>query len=609
MQRHVLNDDIILKIVCFLELGTVLSFSRAYQSIYRLSLSSVLFWINATDAHQFPVPISAIRDHYRAEEVRYMARVISCYQNKIRGVGRERGPSKTLVPKGIELSSTTRIKFRQEGLARMSSRGREALLGVSSALVQGYTADSLPWLISVKDKIIRCDSIDEEYVTGIEWEADGLVDWFWKYDIVTERDETEGGGRLREYVIVTFLTNGSVSFLQNIPGHPGGYQENLEAIKIYLPPKTELIPVPKATSYLGAFGTLISSNTPPVIQDPTAPAPRAVHHDRVTIPKGFNCGLCRPATDGSLVYLLARRRQQGTMPLNSYAFWVFVYDWKARRGFQIRLPQEGTWRKVAGSGHTVILQDWKDVMLTMDLSSEFATMFSTPMKPEDQDLYSPWRIVDEGPGTRLVHMPFEHQDEANLMPITGNIFQTTGESFCLISKLGERLYCHLFRRSPAPSEGPSEPLSIPYPGYTHIGSGYVDIDGGSEQLGISFLHKTRGTRCLLGYPGEDGTKRPVHFFVVDFDIDCNRDGTDGLQLIRGRKRELLVRGEVQSQNPSSSSGRRHARSGSLGSKVKGIDHALGRNNMQEVFYDGFRGTVGMVNKDYSEIVVFRTTRD
>jgi hypothetical protein len=107
----------------------------------------------------------------------------------------------------------------------MSSRGREALLGVSSALVQGYTADSLPWLISVKDKIIRCDSIDEEYVTGIEWEADGLVDWFWKYDIVTERDEKEGGGRLREYVIVTFLTNGSVSFLQNIPGHPGGYQE------------------------------------------------------------------------------------------------------------------------------------------------------------------------------------------------------------------------------------------------------------------------------------------------------------------------------------------------------------------------------------------------
>ena len=31
--------------------------------------------------------------------------------------------------------------------------------------------------------------------------------------------------------------------------------------------------------------------------------------------------------------------------------------------------------------------------------------------------------------------------------------------------------------------------------------------------------------------------------------------------------------------------------------------------MQEVFYDGFRGTVGMVNKEYTEIVLLRTTRD
>ena len=173
------------------------------------------------------MPISSIRDHYRAEEVRYMVRVISCYQDKIRDGGRKRGLDLGKAPekKGIELSSTTRIKFRQEGLVRMSSGGREALLGVSSALVQGYTADSLPWLISVKDKIIRCDSIDEEYVTGIEWEADGLVDWFWRYDILTERDGIDGNGRLREYVIVTFLTNGSVSFIQGIPGHPGGYQE------------------------------------------------------------------------------------------------------------------------------------------------------------------------------------------------------------------------------------------------------------------------------------------------------------------------------------------------------------------------------------------------
>jgi len=243
-------------------------------------------------------------------------------------------------------------------------------------------------------------------------------------------------------------------------------------------------------------------------------------------------------------------------------------------------------------------------MYTVDLSPEFATPPS-PVTSEDGNSASPWRLVDEGPGTTLVHMPFRHEEEENLMPITGNIFQTTGESFCLISRLGERLYCHLFRRSPPSSS--EEPPPTPDPGFSHIGTGYIDIDGGEEQLGISFLHKTRGTRSLLGYSGDDGTKRMVHFFVVDFEIDCNQDGTDGLQSIRGRKQELLVRGEAQGQ---SSSPTHHIRSAaSLGSKVRGLDQILGRNNMQEVFYDGFRGTVGMVNKEYTEIVLFRTTRD
>ena len=246
-------------------------------------------------------------------------------------------------------------------------------------------------------------------------------------------------------------------------------------------------------------------------------------------------------------------------------------------------------------------------MYTVDLSSEFATPPPSPATSGDGIPPVPWQLVNEGPGTALVHMPFRHQEEENLMPITGNIFQTTGESFCLISRLGERLYCHLFRRSPpASSKRPSTLPLTPDPGFTHIGTGYIDIDGGEEQLGISFLHKTRGTRSLLGYSGDDGTKRMVHFFVVDFEIDCNQDGTDGLQSIRGRKQELLVRGEAQGQ---SSSPVHHMRSASSGSKVRGLDQILGRNNMQEVFYDGFRGTVGMVNKEYTEIVLFRATRD
>ena len=244
-------------------------------------------------------------------------------------------------------------------------------------------------------------------------------------------------------------------------------------------------------------------------------------------------------------------------------------------------------------------------MYTLDLSSQNASL-QTPPIPEEGDPSFPWTPLNEGSGAVLVHMPFRHQEEANLLPITGNIFQTTGESFCLISRLGERLYCHLFRRSQPSPERPSTHPLTPDPEFTHIGTGYIDIDGGEEQLGISFLHKMRGTRSLLGYSVDDGSRRMVHFVVVDFEIDCNQDGTDGLQLIRGRKQELLVRGEAPGQGPGSS---HHTRSASSGSKIKGLDQILGRNNMQEVFYDGFRGTVGMVNKEYTEITLFRTTRD
>jgi len=146
-----------------------------------------------------------------------MARVISRYQHKIRGGGRTKRSDQGPDLRGIGLSSTTRIKFRQEGLVRMASNGQDGPLGVSSTMVQGCTVDSLPWLISVKGKTIRCDSMDEDYITGVEWEADGLVDWFWKYEVLTERDRGvdwgEDRGRLKEYVTVTFLTNGSYTNL------------------------------------------------------------------------------------------------------------------------------------------------------------------------------------------------------------------------------------------------------------------------------------------------------------------------------------------------------------------------------------------------------------
>ena len=92
---------------------------------------------------------------------------------------------------------------------------------------------------------------------------------------------------------------------------------------------------------------LRSPNTSPVVQDPSAPAPRVVHHESVEIPKGFNCGLCRPATDGSLVYLLARTKERFIAALGAYTFWVFVYDWKTGRGLQMRLPEVFPWKTFA----------------------------------------------------------------------------------------------------------------------------------------------------------------------------------------------------------------------------------------------------------------------
>ena len=246
-------------------------------------------------------------------------------------------------------------------------------------------------------------------------------------------------------------------------------------------------------------------------------------------------------------------------------------------------------------------------MYTLDLSSELATPQPSLMIPEGEDPSLPWRSVNEGPGTILVHMPFRHQGVVDLAPITGNIFQTTGESFCLTSRLGERLYCYLFRRSPPSSSGLSSPSRlIPDPAFTHVGTGYIGIDSGEGQLGILSLHEIKGTRSLLGYSKGDGEERAVRFLVSEFEIDCNTDGTDVLQSIQGRKRELLVRGEAQGQSSGSS---HHIWSASSRSKVRGLDQILRKNNMREVFYDGFRGTVGIVNKEYTEIVLFRTTRD
>lgn len=109
---------------------------------------------------------------------------------------------------------------------------------------------------------------------------------------------------------------------------------SLHTVKIYLPSRTELVPIPKVMS-----SRLRLPSTSSVVQSPSAPAPRVVHHDSVEIPKEFDCGVCRPATDGSLVYLLARTKERFIAAPGAYTFWVFVYDWKIGRGLRMRLPE------------------------------------------------------------------------------------------------------------------------------------------------------------------------------------------------------------------------------------------------------------------------------
>lgn len=153
-----------------------------------------------------------------------MARVITCYQKKIEGEGQE-GSKPLPESRKMRLSSVTRVKFRQEDLVRMASKGQDGLVGVSSTLVQGHTPDSLPWLISVRETVIRCDSIDEEFVVGTKWDADGMVNWNWRYDIIADRD-ADTGGKLREYVIITFLTsNGATTLIQKFGHDAAGYKE------------------------------------------------------------------------------------------------------------------------------------------------------------------------------------------------------------------------------------------------------------------------------------------------------------------------------------------------------------------------------------------------
>jgi hypothetical protein len=84
--------------------------------------------------------------------------------------------------------------------------------GISSSFVQGHTPQSLPWLVTVRGSILRCNCLDPKYDVDIEWNAESIIDWFWRCDITLTSVE----GVSKESIIVTITTNDSSGSLVDV---------------------------------------------------------------------------------------------------------------------------------------------------------------------------------------------------------------------------------------------------------------------------------------------------------------------------------------------------------------------------------------------------------
>lgn len=146
------------------------------------------FWIYATDVYRLPITLShIINNKISAENVRYMALVVH-------RMNRGRNKRSTLKATQIEL------RGQLDGLRRLTSDPlNPQLIGTTSMFVQGYKSGSLPWLITMKGNILRCDCIDEAYEIGVEWEAQAPIDWFWRCDIAYSSGD--------EHLVVALTTN------------------------------------------------------------------------------------------------------------------------------------------------------------------------------------------------------------------------------------------------------------------------------------------------------------------------------------------------------------------------------------------------------------------
>lgn len=165
---------------------------------------------------------------------------------------------------------------------------------------------------------------------------------------------------------------------------------------------------------------------------------------------------------------------------------------------------------------------------------------------------------------------------------TGNIcqiFQASEDAFYMASRVGSRLCCSIYRLTVLDFEGDDVR-------FMRVAAGFVEFPEYTEDQNAFFSLKTG--LDLLWSQSKDRSKRPPLFLMVDFDIDCNHDGTDGVKAIIGSSKDLQATS--------------HKRN--LLGKNKSSDLLLEKRNIGEVFFDGFRGSVFVLSKDYREAHIF-----
>jgi len=304
------------------------------------------------------------------------------------------------------------------------------------------------------------------------------------------------------------------------------------------------------------------------------------------LPFGFVNDSCRPTFCGSKVYLVLKNKET-----NPSTFSVFIYDWKEHAGIRCLLPKDIAWRKVVGFSSIMIFQDWKGPVYGVK-TPDLVPIPQSPLLDPNSPIWhchneplplNEIRFVEHITGK--IWDPVDSNATANLLPLTGTIYQASENAFYLISRLGTRLACCLYR-----CVNPSSELE-----FLRVAGGYVSFGHTTEdQVPDRYVAlKTSGTRTLvMCLKNVDSLKKNVTFSVIDFEIDCGYDGSQGVKNITGVKRELQVPRRMRS---------------SLG-KARAAE-VLERGEISEVFFDGFRGTIGLVTKDYKEAVLLKCTRD